>query len=102
MHALALAALLAALPGLPARAQAIAQAAPAYTISPVGRVRKKEGRTFIEIEPRYTDALLGVDQLTSLWVLYWFDRNDTPEKRASVSSATCLPNGNCFSAPVTW
>ena len=25
-----------------------------------------------------------------------------PENRASVSSATCFPNGRCFSAPVTW
>ncbi|MDP1652953.1 MAG: hypothetical protein Q8L56_09550 [Rhodocyclaceae bacterium] len=27
-------------------------------------------------------ALLGVENLKSLWVLYWFDRNDSPEKRA--------------------
>ena len=30
----------------------------------------------------YQPALLGVDQLSSLWVLYWFDRNDTPAERA--------------------
>jgi tRNA-Thr(GGU) m(6)t(6)A37 methyltransferase TsaA len=40
------------------------------------------GKTFIEIEKRYQPALLGVDGLKTIQVLYWFDRNDSPEKRA--------------------
>ena len=40
------------------------------------------GRTFIEIDRRYQPALMGVEELQSIWVLYWFDRNDSPEKRA--------------------
>lgn len=59
-----------------------AEATPVYQVSPVGWVRKAEGRTTIEIDPRYADALLGVDRLSAIWVLYWFDRNDTPEQRA--------------------
>ena len=55
---------------------------PAYEMRPIGWVRKTEGRTFIEVNPRYQPALLGVGDLSSIWVLYWFDRNDTPEKRA--------------------
>lgn len=55
---------------------------PVYTMSPVGWVRKADGRTFIEIDARYQPALLGVDRLKSLQVLWWFDRSDTPEKRA--------------------
>jgi tRNA-Thr(GGU) m(6)t(6)A37 methyltransferase TsaA len=58
------------------------QATPAYTVSPVGWVRKSGGKTFIVIDKRYQPALLGVDELKSLWVFYWFDRNDSPEKRA--------------------
>jgi len=57
-------------------------ATPVYTMSPVGWVRKSGGRTFIEIERRYQPALMGVEELKSIWVLYWFDRNDSPEKRA--------------------
>ena len=54
----------------------------AYQVHPVGWVRKHDGRTTIEIEPQYRDALLGVDQLDAIWVLYWFDRNDTPAQRS--------------------
>lgn len=68
-------------PSAPA-AELSARAAPVYSVSPVGWIRKSGGRTWIEIDPRYQPALLGVDELESLWVLYWFDRNDSPEKRS--------------------
>ena len=55
---------------------------PSYTVHPIGWVRKSNGKTTIEIEAAYKPALLGVEELGSIWVLYWFDRNDTPEKRA--------------------
>ena len=32
----------------------------------------------------------------------WVPIVDTPENRASVSTATCFPNGKYFSAPVIW
>lgn len=57
-------------------------AEPVYTMSPVGWIRKSQGRTFIVITPRYEPAMLGVDSLQSIQVLWWFDRNDSPEKRA--------------------
>lgn len=63
-------------------AWAEANPAPTYTVSPVGWVRRSGDRTFIVIEPRFRPALMGVDRLATLWVLYWFDRNDTPEQRA--------------------
>lgn len=66
----------------PARADAERKAAPVYTMSPVGWIRKSGGQTFIEIDRRYQPALMGVERLKSLQVLWWFDRNDTPEKRA--------------------
>lgn len=65
--------------------------APVYSLSPIGWVRKAAGKTWIEIEPRYQSALLGVEELSSLWVLYWFDRSDTPEKRAVLQ---VHPRGN--------
>ncbi|MDJ0738825.1 MAG: tRNA (N6-threonylcarbamoyladenosine(37)-N6)-methyltransferase TrmO [Gammaproteobacteria bacterium] len=55
---------------------------PTFEMSPVGWVRKADGKTTIEIEPRYRPAMLGLDQFDSIWVLYWFDRNDTPEQRS--------------------
>ena len=66
---------------LPALAEAPV-AAPTYTMQAVGWIRKSAGKTFIEMEKRYQPALLGVDSLKTIQVFYWFDRNDSPEKRA--------------------
>ncbi len=56
-------------------------AAPTYTMRAVGWVRKTAGKTLIEIDKRYQPALLGVDSLKTIQVFYWFDRNDSPDKR---------------------
>jgi len=53
-----------------------------YTVHPIGWVRKSEGKTTIVVDSKYKDAMLGLDKCSELWVLYWFDRNDTPEKRS--------------------
>ena len=56
--------------------------APVYEVRTIGWVRKAEGRTTIEVDKQYQPALLGVEDLDAIWVLYWFDRNDTREQRA--------------------
>ena len=53
-----------------------------FVMHPIGWVRKAEGKTRIVLDKKYQPGLLGVDKLPEIWVLYWFDRNDTPEKRA--------------------
>ena len=53
-----------------------------YQVHPIGWVRRSNGSTILEINEEYQDALLGVEQLDSIWVLWWFDRNDTPEQRS--------------------
>jgi tRNA-Thr(GGU) m(6)t(6)A37 methyltransferase TsaA len=63
-------------------AEEIKGVTPKYQVWPIGWVRKAEGRTTIEIAEPYAPALLGVSELDSIWVLYWFDRNDTAEQRA--------------------
>jgi tRNA-Thr(GGU) m(6)t(6)A37 methyltransferase TsaA len=57
-------------------------ATPVYNLSPIGWVRKEEAKTTIVVDKKYQPALLGVDALDEIWVLYWFDRNDTPEHRS--------------------
>jgi tRNA-Thr(GGU) m(6)t(6)A37 methyltransferase TsaA len=54
---------------------------PTYKVWPVGWVRKHGGKTVIEVDEAYIPALLGLDQFDAIWVLYWFDRNDTPAQR---------------------
>jgi tRNA-Thr(GGU) m(6)t(6)A37 methyltransferase TsaA len=53
-----------------------------FTLRPIGTVLKEQGRTFIVLDEKYVDGLLGVDELTHVTVLYWFDRNDTPARRS--------------------
>lgn len=64
---------------------------PIYQVSPIGWVRKSNGRTTIEMDKQYQPALLGVEELDAIWVLYWFDRNDSPKKRAILQ---VHPRGN--------
>jgi len=48
---------------------------------PVGRVDRKGKTVKLWIHEKYRDALKGLDGFSHAIVLYWFDRNDTPEKR---------------------
>ena len=52
-----------------------------FQIYPVGVVRKTDTGVGIEILDDYLDALLGLDDFSHIVVLFWFDQNDTSEKR---------------------
>ena len=52
-----------------------------FRIIPVGIVRKTETAVSIDIFDDFTDALLGLDGFSHIVVLFWFDQNDTAEKR---------------------
>jgi len=62
-----------------------------FTVYPIGWVRKAEGRTTIVVDKKYEAGLLGMEKCSEVWVLYWFDRNDTPEKRSILQ---VHPGGN--------
>ncbi|MBI5569428.1 MAG: tRNA (N6-threonylcarbamoyladenosine(37)-N6)-methyltransferase TrmO [Desulfomonile tiedjei] len=55
--------------------------AESYSMQPVGRVVKNQQTTVLEIFPRFRDALLGLEQFSHVMVFYWFDRNDSPDRR---------------------
>ena len=63
----------------------------ALNLYPIGKVAKEKGRTFIVLDPKYAPGLLGLDRFSHVTVLYWFDRNDTPQKRAILQ---VHPRGN--------
>ena len=50
-------------------------------INPIGIIKKTASTVGIEVFADYTDALLGLDGFSHIMVLYWFDQNDTAEKR---------------------
>ena len=52
-----------------------------YYLKPVGIVRKSDEKAWIDIFDDYTDGLLGLDGFSHIAVFYWFDKNDTAEKR---------------------
>lgn len=62
-----------------------------FTVYPIGWVRKAEGKTTIVLDKKYQPGLLRAERLREIWVLYWFDRNDTPEKRSILQ---VHPQGN--------
>ncbi|MCL5126498.1 MAG: tRNA (N6-threonylcarbamoyladenosine(37)-N6)-methyltransferase TrmO [Deltaproteobacteria bacterium] len=55
--------------------------AQAYNIEPIGHVAKNSGKVKIEILSQYKDALLGLSEFSHVLVFYWFNQNDSPEKR---------------------
>ncbi len=65
-----------------------------FQLLPVGKVSKDAGTTTIEIFKEYSDALLGLDQFSHVIVLYWFDKNDTPEKRKTLRVHPRANRGN--------
>ena len=53
-----------------------------FKVYPIGQVEKQDGRTFIVLDKEYEAGLKGLEKHSYVYVFYWFDRNDTPEKRA--------------------
>ncbi|MHC4657094.1 MAG: tRNA (N6-threonylcarbamoyladenosine(37)-N6)-methyltransferase TrmO [Planctomycetota bacterium] len=53
-----------------------------FKVYPIGKIEKKDGRTFIILDKEYEAGLKGLQKHSYVHVVYWFDRNDTPEKRA--------------------
>ncbi len=53
-----------------------------YAVHPVGEVSKTDGQAVLKIYQRYREAMFGLDRFSHVLVFYWFDKNDTPEKRA--------------------
>ena len=53
-----------------------------FDLRPIGRIRKTKDKTRIVLHKRYEPGLAGVAKKTEIWVLWWFDRNDTPRMRS--------------------
>ena len=62
-----------------------------FVLYPIGRVMKEGGRTFIVLDKKYEPGLMGLEEFSHVTVIYWFDRNDTPEKRSILQ---VHPKGN--------
>jgi tRNA-Thr(GGU) m(6)t(6)A37 methyltransferase TsaA len=65
-----------------------------YLLRPIGRVKKETGRTLVEIEEPYLAALLGLENYSHVWVLFWFHDNDNPLDRSILQVHPCRNPGN--------
>ena len=53
----------------------------AFSVYPIGTVRKRPENASIEVFPEFHAALLGLEGFSHVSVLYWFHKNDVSEKR---------------------
>lgn len=53
-----------------------------FTVHPIGKVVRENGKTLIVLDEKYQPGLSGLDKHSHVTVVYWFDKNDTPDKRA--------------------
>jgi tRNA-Thr(GGU) m(6)t(6)A37 methyltransferase TsaA len=60
-------------------------------LNPVGRVERRDGKIYVEVQPAFAQALDGIQDFSQIWVVYWFHGNDTPEKRRTLK---VHPRGN--------
>ncbi|MCA9258194.1 MAG: tRNA (N6-threonylcarbamoyladenosine(37)-N6)-methyltransferase TrmO [Planctomycetales bacterium] len=52
-----------------------------FTAVAIGKVEKSGDTTRLRLSDQYAYGLLGLDQWSHVNVLYWFDKNDVPQKR---------------------
>lgn len=83
--------LLLALPLKAAGAEPQADAEKTFKVHTIGQIEKREGRTLIVLDKRYEKGLLGLADWSHVQVIWWFDRNDSPQKRAILQ---VHPRGN--------
>jgi len=62
-----------------------------FEMAPIGHVQKAKDRTLIVLDKKYEPGLLGVEGFSHIYMIWWFDKNDTPEKRATLQ---VRPMGN--------
>ncbi len=67
------------------------QQSTAFSVHPIGHVKKTGDRALIVLDKKYERGLLGLDGFSHVYVFWWFDRNDTPEGRAVLQ---VHPRGN--------
>ena len=62
-----------------------------FTVHSIGWVKKAQKKTTIVLDEKHQPGLHGLDGFSHVYVLYWFDRNDNPEKRSVLQ---VHPRGN--------
>lgn len=67
---------------MPDKSESSISSQPSFSVYPIGTVEKKDGHCYIVIDKKYQSGLKGLETHDYVHVFYWFDKNDTPDKRA--------------------
>lgn len=51
------------------------------TFNPIGKVKIENGSYFLELEEKYFEATLGLDEYSHIQVVWWFNLYDSDESR---------------------
>ncbi len=62
-----------------------------FILKPIGMVQKENGYDLLVLDKEVEPALRGLDRFSHVWVIWWFDLNDTPEERSILQ---VHPRGN--------
>ena len=63
---------------------------PLFTMRPIGHVQNVEGKPVaIKIKKEFAEGLEGLEHCSHVMVLWWFDKNDTPEIRRTLKVHPC-------------
>lgn len=62
-----------------------------FVLKPIGTVQKGNGYDLLVLDKEVEPALRGLDGFSHVWVIWWFDLNDTPEERSVLQ---VHPRGN--------
>ncbi len=62
-----------------------------FMMRPIGHIEKTGDRTLIVLDKKFQPGLLGLEEWSHVQVFWWFDKNDTPERRSILQ---VHPRGN--------
>lgn len=64
-----------------------------FQLRQIGTIHSGDDGFAIELEPRYREALTGLDGFSHIQILWWFDQCDTPEARDMLTERAPYCNG---------
>jgi len=76
---------------MPGKSESSISSQSSFSVYPIGRIEKQDGRCCIVIDKKYQCGLKGLETHNYVDVVYWFHKNDTLEKRAILQ---VRPRGN--------
>lgn len=63
------------------------------TFNPIGKVKIENGRYFIELDEKFFEATLGLDEYSHIQVVWWFNLYDNEESRKTFVMDKPYKNG---------